>query len=184
MIIFLDHNIWDQLYIRNIDLNISFPKELYSLYITTQGRLEKQQTPDTKVGLKNYIDKYCSTKQVNEDFIFGFGNPNLPPEEQRVSGFGSRYSSEQENIIRTELYKKYGYHKKRKPSQILSPQEADIELASRSLCNVVITLDVKTGPLRDAKNMGGKIVFFNLCEIQKLDDIDFIKYIKSEVNKI
>ena len=183
MRIFIDHNVWDQLFKRNVNLDIYFPKNEYYLCVTRQGVFEVIQTPENKVELKKYINTYIKTT-VQEDSLFGFGNPNLPPNEQRIGGFRGRFSSAAENEIRSKLACKYGSTKKRKSSQILYSQEADIELASRSINHVVITLDVKTGPLKYAKELGGKIVFINLSEIDSLNGDEFVKYIKLKLGDI
>lgn len=44
---------------------------------------------------------------------------------------------------------------------ILYKQEADIELGALSRTNFVLTLDKKDGPLKNASENGGKIVFLN-----------------------
>lgn len=184
MNIFIDHNVWDQLFGRNVDLNACFPKDKYSIFVTSQGILELEQTPDTKLELKKYIEKYIKDHVV-EDSIFGFNDPCLPSDEQRVSGFGlGRFGSPVENEIRSKLASKYGSKKKRKATQILYAQEADIELATRSIDNIVLTLDVKTGPLRDAKELGGNVLFINLSEVDGLNSEEFVKYIKTKVSDL
>lgn len=103
MLIFIEHNIWDQLFKRKIDLDIHFPKKEYSLRVTRQGVFEVVQTPDTKIELKKYIKH-----TVQEDSLFGFGNPNLASNEQRTGGFRGRFSSTAENTylhIRRIWYK-------------------------------------------------------------------------------
>jgi len=180
VLIFIDHNVWDQLFKRKVDLNIHFPKKEYSLRVTRQGVFEVIQTPDTKIELKSYINTYLKDT-VQEDSLFGFGNPNLPSNEQRVGGFRGRFSSIAENEIRTKIACKYGSVKKRKSTQILYSQEADIELATRSINHAVVTLDVKAGPLRYVKDLGGKVVFINLAEIDNLNSDEFVMYIKTKL---
>jgi len=184
MNIFIDNNVWDQLFLRNVDLNIYFPEDKYSIFVTSQGVFEVAQIPSTKKELKKYIEKYIND-YVMEDSIFGFNDPNLPSDEQRVSGFGfGRFGSVVENRIRTKLASKYESTKKRKASQILSSQEADIELATRSIDNIVLTLDKKAGPLKDAKELGGNVVFINLSEIEGLSADEFVNYIKIKISDL
>lgn len=184
MNIFIDHNVWDQLFIRNVDLDVCFPKDKFSLFVTTEGVLEIKQTPDSKLELKEYIERYVKD-YVMEDSIFGFNDPSLPSDEQRVSGFGlGRFGSVVENEIRTMLASKYRSTKKRKATQILYPQEADIELATRSIDHIVLTLDKKAGPLKDAKELGGKVVFINLSEIEGLGTDEFVNYIWNKVSNL
>jgi hypothetical protein len=185
MNIFIDNNVWDQLFLRNVDLNIHFPKDQYSIFVTSEGVFEVAQIPPgAKKGLKKYIEKYIKD-YVMEDSIFGFNDPNLPLDEQRVSGFEfGRFGSLVENEIRTKLVSEYGSTKKRKSSQILYSQEADIELATRSIDNIVLTLDKKKGPLKDAKELGGNVVFINLSEIEGLSADEFVNYIKIKISDL
>jgi hypothetical protein len=69
----------------------------------------------------------------------------------------SRLSSGKKQI--TQLYK----------------NEADISLAARSFHSVVLTLDKKNGPLKDAYEQGGKVIFLTNFENSGMSLSAFIK---------
>jgi hypothetical protein len=79
---------------------------------------------------------------VKIDAVFGFYSDLFPEQYQRSSGFSKgRFSNTLEGEIRTSLLKKFGSPEKRKESQILFKEEADIELAVRSKFHPVVTFD-------------------------------------------
>jgi hypothetical protein len=63
----------------------------------------------------------------------------------------------------------------KKPSTKLYPNEADISLAARSFHSVVLTFDNKKGPLRDAYEQGGKVIFLTDFDESRMLLRDFIK---------
>ncbi|MDX6014798.1 hypothetical protein SIL79_00175 [Shewanella indica] len=181
MRVFIDHNIWDELANRQLDLNICFPENEFTLCVTKHGKFEVLQTPENCVELKSYINKYLGSF-VQVDAKFGFHNPSLPDNEQRAGGFG-RLSCIEDEAFRKELQNKYGSTAKRKESQILYKQEADIELGVRALTHPVLTLDIKAGPLKDAYERGGKVILLNRKLIRTLSDDEFVEHIKSALNQ-
>ncbi|CDU10730.1 conserved hypothetical protein [Vibrio diabolicus] len=183
MRVFIDHNIWDELANRQLDLGICFPENEFTLCVTKHGEFEVRQTPEHCVELKSYINNYLGSF-VQVDSKFGFYNPSLPDNEQRAGGFGfGRFGCVEDEVFRQELQEKYGSTAKRKNSQILYKQEADIELGVRSLRHPVLTLDIKAGPLRDAYERGGKVILLERTFIRTLSDDEFVDYIKSALNQ-
>jgi hypothetical protein len=161
--VFLDNNLWDYLAENQVNLLQYFPESQYELCVTTHGKYEIFQ-PFRKE--KIYVQKYALNALqtiVTEDSVFGFYSSLFPCEYQRSSGFGSgRFSEKNEGIARKRIYDKHGTQKKRKNSQILFQEEADIELAVRSINHPVVTFDAKKkGPLYDAYHEGQKIIFLN-----------------------
>ncbi len=182
MNIFFDNNVWDYLYSKYVDIATYFPKSKYSLYITTHGKYEILQMPLRCNGLRGYVEK-ALISLVREDAIFGYYNDFFPVEQQRLSGYDvGRYISSSELLLKRELFKKYGSTEKRKNSQILFKQEADIELASRSIEHTILTFDCKKGPLLDAKNRGGKIIFLDRVKSEKLPVEMFMKEVISLID--
>jgi hypothetical protein len=57
----------------------------------------------------------------------------------------------------------------------LYPKEADISLAARSFHSVVLTFDKKKGPLKDAYDQGGTVVFLTDFDKSGMSLRDFIK---------
>lgn len=167
MNIFIDNNVWDYFYNHDLDLIKYFPIDKYKLCITKHGKYEVQQMPDSCKGLIKYVNKNLE-QFIEVDSAFGFYNLDIPADEQRGSGYGEgRYISQEESRISSELTKKYGTSIKRKHTQILFQQEADIELATRALENTVLTFDAKKGPLKEISEKGGKVLFLSTKEAQE-----------------
>jgi len=114
MNVFIDNNVWNYFFENQIQIDLYFPKEEFKLFITQQGEYEVEQMPDSCAGLKKYV-KDCLKIYVTVERIFGFYNPSLPADQQRVAGFDQgRFSSDRENIVRSDLHSKYGSQKKTK----------------------------------------------------------------------
>ena len=181
MKIFIDNNIWDYVYKNKIDLEVYFPKEKFKLCITQLGLYEIMQinhsNSEFKKFAKHYIEQYVFT-----DGRFGFYDQKFPNNEQRSSGFMGKFITVEESRFRKSLKDKYQKKKKRKDSNILFPQEADIELAVRSLEDVVITFDSKKGPLMAALQAGGKVIFLNHKESQGQQPHEFMSDLKSKIS--
>jgi len=161
--VYIDNNIWDFLLKNSLNLRDYFPAKKYRILISKYGRFEITQMPDTpdKVELKNFILSVLAN-DVEEVHTFGFSNPSHSESEQRSSSFGmGSFTSVSENKERARLKAEYGTTQKRKKSLMLYKQEADIELGALSRTNFVLTLDKKDGPLKNASENGGKIVFLN-----------------------
>jgi hypothetical protein len=71
-------------------------------------------------------------------------------------------------------YEVFAGTKKKRPTK-LHPGEADISLAARSFHSVVLSLDKKKGPLKDAYEQGGKVVFSTDFDKSGMSLSDFIK---------
>jgi hypothetical protein len=63
---------------------------------------------------------------------------------------------------------------KKRPTIPLYPKEADILLAARASHSVVLSLDDKRGPIRDAYQQGGMVIFLTDFENSRLSLCDFI----------
>jgi hypothetical protein len=179
--VFLDNNLWDYFADNDIDLLYYFPKEAYELFITTHGKYEiLQLVKEHKEYVKDFALKAFTTS-VQEDPIFGFYSELFPKEYQRSSGFGAgRFCDKSEASVRSELLSKYGTFEKRKESQILFKQEADIELAVRSKNNPVITFDAnKSGPLRYALEQGWQVISLDVARSKNVVPKNFMQEIIS-----
>ncbi|MFD1006773.1 hypothetical protein [Oceanisphaera ostreae] len=163
MRVFLDNNMWDYFADNKVDINEFLPENEYELAITTHGKYEILQIPEHRMHVKEYALKALDNR-VKIDAVFGFYSDLFPVEYQRSSGFSKgRLSSDSEGEVRASLIKKYGSTEKRKKSQILFKEEADIELAVREKFHAVVTFDAnKNGPLLDALNNGWKVISLNL----------------------
>ncbi|GAB2923705.1 hypothetical protein [Rheinheimera gaetbuli] len=183
--VYIDNNIWDFLFNNNLNLLDYFPADKYRLLITKHGRFEIEQMPDTKdkIELKQFIFSVLAA-DVEEKHTFGFSNPAHSSAEQRRSGFGKgTLTCVTESRERARLKSEFGSTKKRKESQILYKQEADIELGALSVNNFVLTLDRKDGPLKRASENGGKVIFLNeICsELGHQALNQAVKFIESKI---
>jgi len=157
------------------------------MYITTHGKYEiEQMVKKDKQHVKEYALDALRGSIVREDAIFGFHSDLFPEEHQRSKGFGSgRFIDRSEQLLRDEFRDRYGTDVKRKETQILFNQEADIELAWRSKDYPVITFDAKKrGPLRDALDQGFKVVSLDLKRSTEVSSDDFMQEIVSKIKTL
>ncbi len=75
-----------------------------------------------------------------------------------MGGFGIGRWVTQEEIAFISRQRASQRTSKKRPTK-LYPKEADISLAARSFHSVVLSFDAKPGPIRDAYNQGGKVIF-------------------------
>lgn len=156
--VYPDSNIWNFLFDRNLDLRTELPPDEFDIFITQEAKLEIEAIPPAKAELKAFIERTLSDRDVRTDALFGFADPNLPPEEQRVRGFDEgRWASPQE-IATIGTYAQKYREKDKRPSR-LYPDEADAALAARAYSSVVLSLDAKKGPLSDVYAKGAKVLY-------------------------
>lgn len=155
--VYIDHNVWDFLFNSNIDLMKELAASEFALHLTREAEFEIPPTPDDK---RRYIEEMIAECNIDIRPYFGFYDAQHSSLDQRVGGFGVGYWSSQDEIDFIQSQRsKLGVDKKRKTR--LFKNEADISLAARSFQSVVLTFDKKAGPLLDAYNQGGKVVFLN-----------------------
>jgi hypothetical protein len=165
--IYLDSNVWDFLFDRNIYLSSEFPPEEVRLWITREMEFEIPQMPERK---RTFVQTTIAKCNIGTDAFFGFFDDSRPPEEQRVQGFGhGRWASAQEldflaSENRSVVVRPTKLHK----------HEADVSLAARSFHSVVLTLDAKRGPLKRAFRQGGKVVFLNSFDTCSISLREFV----------
>ena len=171
--IFIDSNIWNFLYEQKINLLDEFSPNKYQLFIVGEQVFENRAIPDNKAGLKDFIDLKIKEWAVGIDRIFGFLNNAHSQEEQRVGGFRTgRWIRPEEQKFIDQFWRMVGTEKRKSR---LYKYEADVMLAARSMHSIVLTLDVKKGPLSLAKEKGGEVVFVNRY---KLENGSFGKWVK------
>ena len=154
--IFIDNNCWDLFFELKLDLNLELPRNEFHIAITREAEFEIKAIPENKSELKNYITNTLSNHRITTDSLFGFYTEGVPQNEQRYSGFNQgRFSSSEENAFCVQQNHKIGKLRNSK----LYANEADIAIAARSTRYIILTLDKKAGPIRDAAKQGGKVVF-------------------------
>jgi hypothetical protein len=175
--IYIDHNVWDLIIEKQIDLGQEFPKEQFALHKTREAEFEIPPTPENK---RAKIEATIARDDIDTICYFGLDEPQHISSEQRVGGFdvGTIASIEELNFINLQRSK---LGKSKKPKTGLYKNEADISLAARSFHSVVLTLDKKPGPLKDAHFQGGIVVFLTNFDEKKLSLREFVL---SEIREI
>ena len=140
-----------------------------------EAEFEIAATAAADPALKAYIDDTITRCGITTDTYFGFNVGSLPQDEQRVGGWDvGRWASgpELEFSARQQRWLRQGKRKTK-----LYVNEADISLAARSFATscIVLTCDKKAGPLRDAYEQGGKVVYLNDFAASRLSLRDYIK---------
>ena len=170
--LFIDNNVWDLLFERQLDLETELPRERFSLHVTKEASFEIRalaHRPD-KAGLLAFIIAQCSAANVLTDCFFGFADPNLAAEDQRVGGFDEgRWISAEESAFLDKLVPVIG----RLRRTGLYKDEADLSLAARAMVATVLTFDAR-GPLRSAYQDGGDVIFLRAFDTSGLSLADFI----------
>lgn len=174
-IIFLDNNIFDFLFKNKIRLSDEFPRGDFSLFIIREIELEIATTPHE---LNLFISENMKACKISVDSHFGFYCDDHPAHQQRNGGFNEgRFITSQERTFINEYRNKIGTTKKKNG---LYKNETDIALAARSLRpnTFVISMDVKTGPLRYAQDKGGNVILFTQEHYEE-SNLSFGEFIRS-----
>lgn len=171
--VYLDNNVWDFLFVRRLNLAEELPKDEFCVCITREAEFEIPPIPDCKADLKAFIQATIEGCLVTTDIFFGFHNPDLPDDEQRVGGFGhGRWARSEELEFLAQQQTRIGG---KNPKTKLFKKEADISIAARAFTGVVLSLDAKAGPINDAYKAGGRVVFLTDFDKSGLTLRDFIK---------
>ena len=158
--VFIDNCAWDVFFDAGLDLRRELPPDVFGLWITREAEFELVPLAAKRPDLKAYIDRTVSDCGVRVHSYFGFYQDEHGPDEQRIGGFDvGWWITQPETDFIVSQRSKFGATKK--PSTRLVKNEADIALAAVSLHSIVLTLDQKKGPLRDALNLGGRVVLLN-----------------------
>lgn len=154
----IDSNVWNLLFDLNLNLATELPSDRFKLFIPREVEIELAAIPECteKWALKNYIRTQIDAAQVQTQWVFGFANDGDGP--QRYGGFGfGTWQSETERKFYDLIREKYLLDKPATKSQ-LTRNEGDAALGANSFSSVVLTLDLKPGPLTVALTNGGKIL--------------------------
>jgi hypothetical protein len=108
---------------------------------------------------KAFIEATIAKCGLQTDRLFGFYDDGLPHDEQRVGGFDERRWASSEELAFIAPYAAALKTAKKRPTTPLYAKEADILLAARVSHSAVLSLDDKRGPIRDAFQQGGMMVF-------------------------
>lgn len=166
--VFIDGNVWNFLFDRNLDLSVELPSDEFILCHTREAEFE---IPVGKPELDKFIEATINRCNIKTDSYFGFSDETRPPSEQRFGGFDvGRFATPEE----IDFISRHRASQIERPTK-LQKNEADIALAARSLHSVVLTLDQKSVPMKNASKQGGRVVYLNDFGHQKLPLAVFIK---------
>jgi len=150
--------LWNFLFDRQIDLAATLPSDKFRLCIPREVELEIPTAPK-KAELKAFIEATIAKCNIQIDRLFGFYDDSLPRDEQRVGGFDEGRWASPEELAFIARYTAALKTAKKRPTTPLYPKEADILLAARASHSVVLSLDDKPGPIRDASQQGDMVVY-------------------------
>lgn len=172
--VYVDNNVWDFLFDRGLNLSVELPKDRFALCLTREAEFEIPPLASKRPELYAFIQDTIKSCSISTDYIFGFYDDSLPRDQQRYGGFDQgRFMSEEEHAF---------IQQQRQPLQQLRPKrptglykdEADTAIAARSFRSVVLSLDRKKGPINNAYQQGGTVVFLTDFAGSGLSLADFI----------
>lgn len=177
--VYIDNNVWDFLFERNVDLSNALPNNEFSLFITREAEFEIPPMPDPK---REYVERMMVAANVETDRYFGFYDDRHPANEQRSGGFGDkfdtsvkggRFTSKAESMAMKSEGHLLG--KVNKKTHLLN-NEADVSLAARAAHSIILTLDNKKA-LKRARKTTGRVI-----DIKRWDsETPLSEFIKSEL---
>ena len=103
--IYIDNNVWDFLFERNIDLSVELPRFEFCLCLTREAEFEIPPIPKEKSSLKEFIEETIRKNDVETRPYVGFSEPQHPEDEQRVAGFTMGYWATAEELAFIEQQK-------------------------------------------------------------------------------
>jgi hypothetical protein len=132
--VYIDSMVWNLLFQHQLNLSAELPREHFELLITREVELEILSIPAAKADLKAFIQTALTDCSVETDKFFGFPDPSIRPNEQRVGGFGdSRWQTKEER----EFLKHKHHLKTNKKRSGLYGNEADLSQAARAHHSVI-----------------------------------------------
>jgi hypothetical protein len=168
--VYVDSNVWDFLFERQLDLAKELPRDEFCLCLTREAEFEIPPMPPEKRAFAEATIAKCG---IQTDVFFGFNDDSVPPDEQRVGGFDiGRFASQEEMAFFAQQKTPLQPGKRAKTK--LFKKEADISLAARSFHSVVLSLNTR-GPINNAYKQGGKVVFLTDFDKSGMSLRDFIK---------
>lgn len=173
----LDNNVWDFLFLRDVDLAAELPPNHFALYITREVEIESLAIPDheKKIALKNYISRTIKACGIETTWVFGFAHEGMGP--QRHGGFGlGVWQSRTESEYYAAIRERFLTGRPQKKSE-LSDNEGDAAVGAQSFTSIALTCERpdKKGPLRFARENGGAVLYLPHLEQRGLTLRAFIE---------
>ena len=164
----IDSNAWNFLFEKKIDINRELPSEEFKLFITREVEIEICVIPDEgkdgadKRPLKQYIRDSLARNCVRTTATFGFAEANPVGGPTVYAGFGQGpFQSGKQRAWYSQDKVRNSILGKKKKGSGLSGNQADAAVAAASFDSVVLTCDKKPGPILEAFEQGGKVIFLS-----------------------
>lgn len=170
----IDSNVWDLFHRLDLRLSTELPNNRFLLFIPREIEIEIVAIPahHDKEALKTYIAREMADSAIDVTALFGFARQDCGP--QRLGGFGfGTFQSEDARGFYAAIREPYLLNRSARKSGLTS-NEGDAAVAAASLSSVVLTLDMKPGPLRTALDHGGKVLDMTPFERSGLSLADYI----------
>lgn len=183
--VYIDNNIWDELYKYEIDLSEELPTSIFSLAITKEANFEIESIPHPEI--KEYAKNQIKKCEIRTDAIFGFYDESLPAEMQRFEGFGSDddpdsggrlLSDDEAAVFIAENLNIDSKNRSVRPTGLYK-HEADISLAARATHSIVLTRNIKGALKRAHQKKSARVIDMKLYK----PEIRLYDFIVSEIKK-
>lgn len=170
----VDSNVWNLFHDLDLCLVLELPPEKFRLYIPREVEIEIAAIParKDKADLKQYIRAQIIECDIQTTAVFGFAHQGEGPQRHGGFGFGT-FQSENERQFYDAVRDRFLIGKSSTKS-LLTKNEADAVLGASSLSSVVLTLDLKPGPLKFAQDNGGKVLDMRPFCASRISLADFI----------
>lgn len=154
----IDSNVWDLFQRLDLRLTVELPVTRFVSFIPREIEIELAAIPDRpdKAALKAYIAREMADNAIGVTAAFGFASQAMGPERRGSFGFGT-FQSEDARAFYAAVRQPYLLDRPVRGSG-LTDNEGDAAAAALSLSSVVLTLDLKPGPIRAALDHGGKVL--------------------------
>ena len=152
----IDSNVWDLFFRLDLKMTVELSSSDFILFIPREIEIEIAAIPPRNAALKAYIAREMEAAAIGVTATFGFARHEPGPE--RHGGFGvGTFQSEDARALYAAVRHPYLTGRGEKGSG-LTGNEGDAALAAASLSSVVLTFDMKPGPLVVALQYGGKVL--------------------------
>ena len=170
----LDANAFDYFFERALDLSAELPLGEFDIFVRQEVATELNSIRDiasdgtSNVAKKQYICDTLDRSEIKTNATFGFAGSGC-------AGFGQgtfQSDGERQRYADPKMQSRI----RNKPSRPtgLTKNEGDAAVAVSSFYSVVLTNDTKSGPIRDAYEQGGKVIFLSEFGAQTLSLKEYI----------
>lgn len=190
--VIIDSCAWNYLFDNEVDLLKELPKENFILTMPRELEIEISSIPTTgkcgtdKTLLKRYIEKSIESNKIMTTSTFGFASEEPDGSLSLVQVFGGfdqgTFQSEEDAVFYALDEIQNCITGKKVRTSGLGVNQADAAIAVRSFESIILTNEDKnkSGPLRIAKAMNGKVAYLSDFTLTNKSLANWIKQIIKE----